>query len=69
MVRVDAAVLLLCVLGGGGSLSYMTAHWVAPQQSLMMATPDLVMDGLLGGGSGTCLFDFGGSSHAEKQTR
>lgn len=39
---------------------YMTAHWVAPQQSLMMATPDLVMDGLLGGTSRICLLGFGG---------
>lgn len=39
---------------------YMMAHWVAPQQSLMMATPDLVMDGLLGGTSRICLLGFGG---------
>lgn len=39
---------------------YMTAHWVAPQQSLMMATPDLVMDGLLGGTSRICLLGLGG---------
>lgn len=38
----------------------MTAHWVAPQQSLMMATPDLVMDGLLGGTSRICLLGLGG---------
>lgn len=48
-------------------VSYMTAHWVAPQQSLMMATPDLVMDGLLGGGSGICLLGFGGSSHCKRE--
>lgn len=41
-----------------GLSGYMTAHCVAPQQSLMTATPDLVMDGLLGGGSGICLFGF-----------
>lgn len=52
-------------MGGWGrkevSVSYMMAHWVAPQQSLIMATPDLVMDGLLGGGSRICLLGFGGS--------
>lgn len=48
-------------------VSYMTAHWVAPQQSLMMATPDLVMDGLLGGGSGICLLGFGGPCYKEKK--
>lgn len=47
-------------------VSYMTAHWVAPQQSLMMATPDLVMDGLLGGGSGICLLGFGGPCYEER---
>ena len=40
---------------------YMTTHCVAPQQSLMMATPDLVTDGLFGGGSGTNLRGFTGS--------
>lgn len=50
-------------------VSYMTAHWVAPQQSLMMATPDLVMDGLLGGGSGICLLSFGGSCHLKKKKK
>lgn len=40
---------------------YMTAHCVAPQQSLMMATPDFVMDGLLGGGSNIGLLGFGAS--------
>lgn len=39
---------------------YMIQHWVAPQQSLMMVM-DLVMVGLLGGGSGTCLLGFWGS--------
>lgn len=29
----------------------MMTHWVAPQQSLMMAALLLVMEGLLGGGS------------------
>lgn len=48
-------------------VSYMTAHWVAPQQSLMMATPDLVMDGLLGGGSGICLLGFGGPCYEERE--
>lgn len=46
---------------------YMMAHWVAPQQSLMMATPDLVMDGLLGGISKICLLGFGGSCHKERE--
>lgn len=49
------------------SVSYMTAHCVAPQQSLMMATPDLVMDGLLGGGSEICLLGFGGACHRERR--
>lgn len=44
----------------------MTAHCVAPQQSLMMATPDFVMDGLLGGISNTCLFGFGASKEEKK---
>lgn len=44
----------------------MTAHCVAPQQSLMMATPDFVMDGLLGGGSNTCLLGFGASNEEKK---
>lgn len=56
------------VSDAASSFSYMTAHWVAPQQSLMMATPDLVMEGLLGGGSGICLFGFGGSCHKEGET-
>lgn len=47
----------------------MTAHCVAPQQSLMMATPDLVMDGLLGGGSRICLLGFGGSCRKDKEKR
>lgn len=51
---------------GGGSPCYMTAHCVAPQQSLMMATPDLVMDGLLGGVSNACLFGFGASTGEKK---
>lgn len=38
----------------------MMAHCVAPQQSFMMATLLLVMDGLFGGGSGVCFFTFGG---------
>lgn len=38
----------------------MIAHCVAPQQSFMMATLLLVMDGLLGGGSGVSFFTFGG---------
>lgn len=46
---------------GGWVRRYMTAHCVAPQQSLMMATPDLVMDGLLGGVSSVCLLGFGAS--------
>lgn len=51
--------------GSGGARGpaeglYMTAHWVAPQQSLMMATPDLVMDGLFGGTSRICLLGLGG---------
>lgn len=45
----------------GSSSCYMTAHCVAPQQSLMMATPDFVMNGLLGGVSNICLFGFGAS--------
>lgn len=45
---------------GPGRGLYMTAHWVAPQQSLMMATPDLVMEGLLGGTSRICLLGLGG---------
>lgn len=46
---------------------YMTAHWVAPQQSLMMATPDLVMDGLLGGTSRICLLGFGGPCQSARK--
>lgn len=38
----------------------MMAHCVAPQQSFMMATLLLVMDGLFGGGSGVGFFTFGG---------
>lgn len=55
-------------------VSYITAHWVAPQQSLMMAAPDLVMKGLLGGGSGICRLGFGGSvlkkqEHGDKKSK
>lgn len=57
--HVDGGLHEVCV-------GYMTEHWVAPQQSLMMATPDLVMDGLLGGGSGICLLGFGGSCSKER---
>lgn len=39
---------------------YMMAHCVAPQQSFMMATLLLVMEGLFGGGSGVDFFTFGG---------
>lgn len=39
-------------------VGYITAHWATPQQSLMMAAPDLVMKGLLGGGSGICRLGF-----------
>ena len=39
----------------------MTAHCVAPQQSLRMAAPDFVMDGLLGGVSAVCLLPVGAS--------
>lgn len=46
---------------------YMTAHCVAPQQSLMMATPDFVMDGLSGGASNVGLLGFGPSEGQERK--
>lgn len=48
---------------------YMTAHCVAPQQSLMMAAPDFVMDGLLGGVSNVCVLGFGESWRRKKGGR
>lgn len=37
--------------GGTPGEGYMILHWVAPQQSLMSASPVLATVGLLGGGS------------------
>lgn len=65
----DASVLFLTRGHREVCISYMTAHWVAPQQSLMMATPDFVMDGLLGGISKICLLGFGGPCHKEREEK
>lgn len=48
---------------------YMMAHCVAPQQSFMMATLLLVMDGLFGGGSEVSFFIFGGPGKVKKGGR
>lgn len=47
-------------------VGYMTTHCVAPQQSLMMETPDFVMDGLFGGVSKICLLGFGAPCRRER---